>query len=241
MVSRCRGQSPVCSDRMKFRTNLTVEKYCTQSWAVLSKVAIFQACLSCVDPEKPLLSPPQHQLYSAPHAGHPHRACRAVQLQFHPGHQRTWREWMLKPAVSRNELAVHNCMHVLISFVLLNSWHIRTPKALEVHFLTWYIWLHPSRTSADGSHQDEQPHRPVQGLTSRFPWLWYKGADQMWQSRSSDQPCHTVPLHSIVQCIWYYSRRDPCWWMVMLWSHWHHRFMCSALLIAWITPMKGVV
>ena len=42
-------------------------------------------------------------------------------------------------------------------------------QTLEVHFLTWYIRLHPSRTSADGSHQDEQPHRPVQGFTSRFP------------------------------------------------------------------------
>ena len=27
----------------------------------------------------------------------------------------------------------------------------------------------------------------------------------------------------------------------MLWYHWHHRFLCSALLIAWILPMKGVV
>ena len=98
------------------------------------------------------------------------------------------------------------CKVVCMSWYRLYHWILGIYELSKL-FLTWYIRLHPSRTSADGSHQDEQPHRPVQGLTSRFPWLWYKGADQMWRSRSSDQPCHTVPLHSIVQCIWYYSRR----------------------------------
>ena len=68
--------------------------------------------------------------------------------------------------------------------------------------------------------------------------LWYRLADQMWLSKSSGQPYHTVLLDSILQCIWHWSWWGERWWMVVLWSNADHYSLCAASLTAWILDLR---